>query len=301
MSEADPPSTSKPHRLRSDAPFLISFGSIAGLYLLLILALLAADGRFASLSDIRQAVTDPDIQASIRLTLITCTITALLSLLTAIPTGYLLSRFRFPGRSIVDTLLDVPILLPPLVIGLCLLILFNQFSIFGQTLEELTARSFGWLRALNPDVRPGVTFKVSAVILAQYTVACAFAVRTMKSTFDQIHPRLEQVALTLGCNRSDAFWQVLLPQAKKGILTAGTLAWARSLGEFGPILVFAGATRGRTEVLSTSVFLEINIGNLKGAASVSLLMIVLALTLILLVRTFGDRNSNSGKEGHHLA
>jgi molybdate transport system permease protein len=120
----------------------------------------------------------------------------------------------------------------------------------------------------------------------------------MKTTFDQINPRHEHVALTLGCNRSQAFWLVLLPQAWRGILTGGTLAWARALGEFGPILVFAGATRGRTEVLSTTVFLEINIGNLQGAVAVSLLMIMLALAVILLVRTVGERTV-LGTETHH--
>src|SRR5439155_893615 len=83
----------------------------------------------------------------------------------------------------------------------------------------------------------------------------------------QISPRTEQVALTLGCSRSQAFWLVVLPQASRGLLTAGTLAWARSLGEFGPILVFSGATRMRTEVLSTTVFLELSIGNLEAVVT----------------------------------
>jgi len=92
---------------------------------------------------------------------------------------------------------------------------------------------------------------------------------------------------TLGCSRSQAFWRVVLPEARGGMLTAFTLAWARALGEFGPILIFAGATRLRTEVLSTSVFLELSIGNLEAAVAVSLLMIVTAVLVLLLVRWFG--------------
>jgi len=72
-----------------------------------------------------------------------------------------------------------------------------------------------------------VTYAIPSVILAQFAVACAFAVRTMLVTFDQISPRCEQVALTLGCNRSQAFWRVALPEARRGVLTAATLAWAR--------------------------------------------------------------------------
>jgi molybdate transport system permease protein len=128
------------------------------------------------------------------------------------------------------------------------------------------------------------------VILAQFAVAAAFAVRTMRVTFDQISPRAEEVALTLGCTRSQAFWRVLLPSARRGILTAGTLAWARSLGEFGPILLFSGATRFRTEVLPTTVFLELSIGNLEAALAVSLLMIGVAVLVLVLMRAFGLRD-----------
>ncbi len=95
--------------------------------------------------------------------------------------------------------------------------------------------------------------------------------------------------MTLGCHRGQAFSRVVLPLAGKGMVAAGTMAWARALGEFGPVLIFAGATKGRTEVLATSVFLEINIGNLPGAAAISLLMIVLAVATLLLVRFFVGR------------
>ncbi len=80
---------------------------------------------------------------------------------------------------------------------------------------------------------------------------------------------------------------VVLPEARRGVLTAGTLAWARALGEFGPILVFSGATRFKTEVLSTTVFLELSVGNLEAAVAVSLLMVAAAVAVLLLIRTQG--------------
>ena len=110
-------------------------------------------------------------------------------------------------------------------------------------------------------------------------------------TFDQIDPRTEDVAATLGCTRAQAFWRVTLPEARRGVLTAFTLAWARALGEFGPILVFAGATRMRTEVLSTSVFLELSVGNLEAALAVSLLMIAVAVAVLIVTRLFGLRGA----------
>jgi molybdate transport system permease protein len=171
-------------------------------------------------------------------------------------------------------------------VGLSLLILFH--TIWGQWLEDAFKAVLGWLGIRR--IR-AITYDIPAVILAQFAVAAAFAVRTMRVTFDQISPRREQVALTLGCNRGQAFWRVALPEARRGLLTAFTLAWARSLGEFGPILIFAGATRMRTEVLSTTVFLELSVGNLEAAVAVSLLMIVAALAVLMLVRHFGSERN----------
>ncbi|HVJ69224.1 MAG TPA: ABC transporter permease subunit, partial [Caulifigura sp.] len=102
-----------------------------------------------------------------------------------------------------------------------------------------------------------------------------------------INPRAEQVARTLGCSRGQAFWRITLPQAGSGMLSAFTVAWARSLGEFGPILVFAGATRMRTEVLSTTVFLELSVGRLEASVAVSLLMVLMAFVVLGVLRAVG--------------
>lgn len=269
------------HKVRSDLPFYSALLGISGLYLLLIIGMLGADLWYAvtevTFEEFRELLSSEDIHDSVQLTLITCTVSALLSLLVAIPAGYLLSRYDFFGKTLVDAILDVPIVLPPLVVGLSLLILFNRMPPWdGPSFEEMLGGNF--------------TYNVPAVILAQFTVACAFAVRTMRNTFDQISPRAEQVALTLGCNRGRAFFLIVVPEAWRGISTAGTLAWTRAMGEFGPILVFAGAIRGKTEVLSSSVFLEISIGNLEGAVIVSLMMVTIAIVVLIAVR-FWDKGS----------
>jgi molybdate transport system permease protein len=285
MSEQPPSSlpagdSAAPHRAGSDAPFFAVMGGLGGSYILLIVALLAADLAFTSPRNFVTALSKPEIQYAIRLTLISCTISALLSIWVATPLGYLLSRFTFRGRWLIDTILDIPVVLPPLVIGMSLLILFH-LPIGGASLED---RLRSWLGLQ-------VTFAKPAVVLAQFAVACAFAVQTMRVTFDQIDPRPEQVALTLGCRRSQAFMQIALPQSWRGIIAATTIAWARSLGEFGPILVFAGATRMRTEVLSTTVFLEFSVGQLETAIAVSLLMVVAAMAVLGIVRLVGAKVS----------
>ena len=263
---------------RASWPFFAVMGSIGGSYVVLVALLLAGDAFYTSPQHILEALIKPEIRYAIRLTLISCTVSAILSVWVATPLGYLLSRYRFRGRWLVDTLVDIPVVLPPLVLGLSLLILFH-LKIGEWRLED-------WLR---DRVGLQVTYSTIAVVLAQFSVACAFAIRTMRITFDQIDPRAEQVARTLGCSRGQAFMQVALPQAGRGLLAAFTIAWARSLGEFGPILVFAGATRMRTEVLSTTVFLELSVGNLEAAVAVSLLMAALACLVLLVLRLLGAK------------
>jgi len=285
MPKTKPLSETPPHRVGSDAPFYVGLVIIGGFYAGLIVAMLLADVAYMrgweSVVDsaehplwaifvnnpLGKALAQPEIRYSIRLSLLASTASAILSLWVAVPVGYLLSRHEFFGKNFLDALLDIPIVLPPLVVGLSLLILF-QFA---------------------PEaLRERVVYEIPAVILAQFAVACAFAVRTMRATFDQIDQRREQVALTLGCTRFQAFGRVVLPETKGGLITAATLAWARSLGEFGPLLVFAGATRFKTEVLSTTVFLELSIGNLKQAVAVSLLMVVAALVVLVVTRLWGS-------------
>lgn len=331
---------------RGDWPFYAGLTVLGGFYAALILALVLADVAYLSsagglIAPFAAVLRDPDIRFSLVLTLVSCAVSAALSVLVAVPLGYALSRTRFWGKGLVEALVDIPIVLPPLVLGLSLLILFQSPA--GRWMEQLaeeylpgaalvllamvlaggaagcgllwrraSARrrragaaiagtavavlgvlyvaNFAPLRATFTEyLGSGMTYAVPAVVLAQFVAACAFAVRTMRITFDQISPRTEQVALTLGCNRSQAFWRVVMPESWRATVAAGTLAWARSLGEFGPILVFAGATARRTEVLSTSVFLQLSMGNVRAAVAISLLMILVAISVLLLVRMLAGR------------
>ena len=266
------------HKAGSDVPFFVVMGVLGGSYVLLIVALLIADLAYTSPAHFVAALSKKEIQYAIKLTLISCSISALLSVWIATPLGYILSRFTFRGRWLIDTIIDIPVVLPPLVIGLSLLILFH-LPVGGTNLEAAVQRWLGFR----------ITYAEPAVILAQFAVACAFSVQTMRVTFDQIDTRAEQVALTLGCRRSQAFFEVTLPQAWRGLIAALTIAWARSLGEFGPILVFAGATRMRTEVLSTTVFLELSVGQLEAAVAVSLVMVAAAMIVLGIVRLLGTK------------
>ncbi|MGB8166602.1 MAG: ABC transporter permease [Chthoniobacteraceae bacterium] len=258
-------------RRRRFDPLWLALGAITGAYLLFIVGMLAAAAVHSAPGDLWAALSKREIRYSIALSLATCTATSLFALLLAVPVGYLLSRGRFRGREWLDAALDIPIVLPPMVVGLCLLIFFQ--TTIGKIIERVIP----------------FTYTVAGVVLAQFVIGAAFAVRTMRGTFDHLSSRPEDVAMTLGCSRARAIWLVTLPAAKRGMFAAASIAWARSLGEFGPILVFAGATRMKTEVLPTTVWLELSVGNLEAAIAVSMLMVALAIVVLASVRLAGER------------
>src|SRR5260221_599259 len=151
----------RPHRPRlgtagamntANRVFILCLALLGGTYVVLIVAMLAADLLFTTPGDFIEALASPEIRYAIRLSLISCTISTLMAMWVAVPLGYLLARTTFPGKAAVDTLLDVPIVLPPLVIGLSLLILFQ--TDFGKLVQQLLT----------------VTYAVPSVILAQFSV-----------------------------------------------------------------------------------------------------------------------------------
>lgn len=252
-------------------PFWGGLTLATGAYLFFLLALLGSAATYTTPGHLWAALGSREIRYSIGLSLVSCTTSALLALFLAVPVGYLLSRARFPGKAWLDAALDIPIILPPMVVGLCLLTFFQ--TPIGKAIEGAVH----------------FTYAVAGVVLAQFIIGAAFAVRTMRGVFDHLPSRPEDVAMTLGCSRGQAVWLVTLPAANRGMFAAFSIAWARSLGEFGPILVFAGITRMKTEVLPTSIFIELSAGNLEAAIAVSLLMVALALVILVAVRIFGER------------
>lgn len=237
-----------------------------------VLALLLADALYVDSDAMLEVLGSPEIRSAIWLSLWTTTLATVISVIVAIPTGYALSRYRFPGHVLVDTIVDLPIVFPPLVMGLSLLVFFR--TPVGLWIESI-----------------GLTFVYhrSGIVLAQVLVSASFGIRAITSTFDDIDRREEDVALTLGCTRGQAFWRVAVPNARGGIAAGAILTWARAFGIFGPLMVFVGAVRMRTEVLPTTIYLETSIGRIEVALAVALLMIAIATVALMLIRLFGGR------------
>lgn len=253
-----------PYSSRRDAAFITTLWAIGGMYALLVVAMLAALATYTSPAEVLKSLAEAELRDSAARTIAACTLSTLLALLMATPLAYAMSRTRFFGRGALDALLDLPGAMPPLVVGLGLLILF-QFWPFSLLKSE-------------------VVYEPPAIVIAQTLVATSLAYRALRASFTQGDARTEHVALTLGCSQRQAFLLVTLPEARPGLIAAGSLAWARCLGEFGPILVFASATPFKTEVLSTSIYLQLNRYDLQAAAAVALLLVTLAVVTLFVAR-----------------
>jgi molybdate transport system permease protein len=166
-------------------------------------------------------------------------------LLPGIAAGLALARYRGPGKSALETILSLPLVLPPTAVGLLLLWLLSRRGVVGRALD-----------ALGIDV----VFTWKAVLLATMVMSFPLLVRSARTAFEEVDPRLVGIARTLGCGPLGAFVRVTLPLAWRGILAGTVLAFARALGEFGATIMIAGNIPGRTQTLALAIFQANQIG-----------------------------------------
>jgi molybdate transport system permease protein len=258
---------------RLQSPFFLAvIWAVVAYFVLGWLALFVADINYTTWPAIQEVLAAKEIRAALWLSLWTTAVTVLIGLAFAIPMGYVLSRFRFPGHMLVDSIVDLPIILPPLLVGLSLLVFFQTRT--GHFIEDTGLR---------------FVFQKKGIVLCQLLASASFGIRAVKLTFDGIDPRLEHVAMTLGSTRAGAFFRVALPLARRGIITGAILIWTRAFGIFGPLMVFVGAVRMRTEVLPTTIYLEQSVGRIEVALAVAVLMLVLAAAGLIGIRVIGLR------------
>ncbi len=218
-----------------------------------------------SLGEIWTSLLSEEMLFSLKLTLWTSLLSTLLVLFVSIPTGYSLSRIDFFGKSVVKAVIDLPIAFPELVLGLCLLLLF------GNTGIRKILENFGL----------DFVFTKQGVVIAQFFTALPYAVRIIKSTFDYIDPRLEFVSRSLGYSMFETFVRVSLPLAKSGLLAATIIAFARSIGTFGTVLILAGGSYMQTEILPITLYLNISYGNMPMAITSGIILVVVSFIAIL--------------------
>jgi len=215
-----------------------------------------------------ETLREPLVTQALRLSLITSLSSLLFAILLGTPVAYLLARYHFRGVRVVETLIDLPMVLPPTVAGVALLMAFGRRGLLGP-----------WLTVAGLQIG----FSTTAVILAQSFVCLPFYIRAAQAGFRSVDPELERVAYTLGVSPLRTFWRVTVPLALPALLSGGVMAWARALGEFGATIMFAGNLRGRTQTMPLAIYLAME-SDLPAALALSTLLIVVSFSVLLGVR-----------------
>ena len=232
--------------MRRIGAFQLSCIGISWLVSFLLIFAIASLFLVPDLGDVWENLWSEEMRFSLKLSMITGAVSTLLVMVFALPIGYALSRFDFPFKGFVKTILDLPVAFPELVLGLCLLLLFGN-TFVGKIFGALGLK---------------FVFTKQGVVAAQFFTALPYASRILKSTFDYIDPRLEFVSRSLGYSQMETFFNVSLPLAKNGILASTVISFARCIGTFGTVLILAGGTYMKTEVLPMTLYLNISYGNM---------------------------------------
>jgi molybdate transport system permease protein len=248
------------------------FRAAAGLLATLLVALLAlpvlglvlATRPGELLAGLRHPVAGPALWLSLSTTAAALAIVLVLGT----PLGWWLAGRRDRLGRAVETMVALPVVIPPAVAGIALLLTFGRRGLIGAWLAE-----WGW----------SISFSTTAVVLAQVFVSAPFYVQAAVSAFRGLDPSLLVVARTLGASPARVFFAVALPLAAPGLIGGGAMAWARALGEFGATLMFAGNLEGKTQTLPLAIYTALE-SDMRAAQALALLLVVVAFGLLLVVR-----------------
>ncbi len=229
-----------------------------------ISAILAGLVLYSPLPALLANLASPEIRFAIVLSLVTSVISTAICIALAIPVAYALARYEFAGKRVASLALALPLTLPPLVAGIALLLFFGTTP-WGKALEQA-----GFM----------VIFTPLGIIVAEVFVNIPYMIRILRSAFSTINPRYEYVAKTLGSTDTGAFLHVTLPMAKPGILAGTVITWSKAMGEFGAVLMVAGATTMRTETLPIALYLNISTGDLDLAVAAATILILISLVTL---------------------
>jgi molybdate transport system permease protein len=254
---------------------------IPGLLLITLLGLplLALFLRAGSSDFFRHALSDTAL-AALKLSLFTSLISVMVTLLVGTPLAYILARWDFPGRTALELLIDLPVVLPPSVAGLALMIAFGRQGVFGR-----------WLMSIFGISLP---FTTAAVVIAQTFVSAPLFIRSVRIGFAGIDPELDEAAHVEGATQWKFFSLVMLPLARQALISGAILAWTRALGEFGATILFAGNLQGVTQTMPLAIYLGFE-RDLNVAVVLSVMLVIVSLILLWIMRKL-DQNQLKNRQ-----
>lgn len=201
--------------------------------------------------------------------------------------AYLLANRKFRGKELVDAMVTLPLALPPTVLGFYLLVLIGSKGIVGRVWEAV----FG----------APLAFTVTAAVIAAVVHSAPLLIKSARAAFESVDHSYEKAARTLGASEWRLFWRVTLPLARRQVLAAAALAFARSLGDFGITLMVAGNIPGRTQTLALAIYDAAESGDATRAGVLSLMVSVIALAAVFLVNRLSSSSGGGGEAGERVA
>jgi molybdate transport system permease protein len=240
-------------------------GLCLGLPIAVIVGRAALDGSLVT------AITDRVVIDALYLSLTTTAVSLVLSVVIGLPLAFVLARRRFRGISVLEAVIDLPIVLPPSVAGLALLLTLGRRGLLGGPLD-----AFGL----------EVPFTTIAVILAQTFVSAPFFIRSARFGFAAVDSHLEDAARVDGASELQLFRTITIPLAGSALAAGLVMSWARSLGEFGATIMFAGNVQGRTQTLPLVVYSQFQGGDLDGSIAAAAILVLAAFGVLVAVRIF---------------
>ncbi len=234
--------------------------------------LIASLYTFLSFDTIKTLFSSPRMLHAINTSVFSATLVVFIAGLIALPAGYALSRHDFFGKKIVDTMLELPLFVSPAAVGAMILIFFNTTA--GVWIQE--------------NVQQFV-FTIYGIVLAQLVAVLGIAVRLCKAAFDEVPPRYDAMARSLGATSFTAFRTVVMPNARRGLFAAAILTWAKAMGEFGATITVAGTIAMRTETLPVSIYMRLANADIEGAVAAIALLISVSLVVLFFSRFITSR------------
>ena len=265
-------SREKHRRRRNVLPgFRLTMGyTVFYLSLIVLLPLLTLPARTASMSwdALWQTITDPRVVASYRLSIGAALAAALVNAVFGLIVAWVLVRYPFPGRRLVDALIDLPFALPTAVAGITLTTIYAPNGVLGSLLEPYGLK---------------VAFTRLGVVIALIFIGLPFVVRTLQPIIDDLDPEVEEAATSLGADRWRVLTRVILPHLYPAWLTGFALCFARAVGEYGSVVFISGNMPMRTEISPLLIITKLEQFDYAGATAIALVMLLLSFTLLLTI------------------
>ncbi|WP_417607815.1 sulfate/thiosulfate ABC transporter permease CysT [Oceanimonas baumannii] len=221
-----------------------------------------------------RVVTDPRVVATYKVTLSASAVASLFNMAFGLLMAWILTRYRFPGRAVLDGLMDLPFALPTAVAGLTLASLFATNGWYGAWLEDLGIKvSYTWI----------------GIVVAMVFTSVPFVVRTVQPVLEDLGPEYEEAAATLGASPWQAFTRVVLPELRPALFTGTALSFTRSLGEFGAVIFIAGNMPWQTEITSLMIFIRLQEFDYAAASAIASLVLLASFVLLFAINTLQGR------------